>query len=189
MGVIRRARYRVWQFWRSFRPASFPPEHEEDVASILNAQEMDLFQRQSLADKNHCFRVMRIIMEDSGQKDHNLLAAALLHDVGKTKTKMTWWDRPLVVLSEAFVPSLAAQWTRGTGNGWSRPFVAKARHAEWGAKEAAAAGSSDLTVELIRRHHEISSRPEETYLGQNDAPVNYDLVRLLALLQWADSIN
>lgn len=188
MGVIRRARYRVWQFWRSFRPASFSPEHEEVVASILNAQEMILFQHQSLPDKSHCFRVMRLL-EDSGQKDQDLLAAAILHDAGKTKTKMAWWDRPLVVLSEAFIPSLAEQWAKGSGKGWSRPFVIKARHAEWGAEEASAAGSSDLTVELIRRHHEASRSLEETHINQKVEPDNSDPERLLALLQWADGIN
>jgi putative nucleotidyltransferase with HDIG domain len=188
MAAIRRARYRIWQFWHAIRPVSFPPEHEAAVLSILNTQELILFQRQPLPYKNHCYRVMRIL-EDSGQKDRDLLAAALLHDIGKTKMKMAWWDRPLVVLTEAFVPSLAKQWARRTGRGWSRPFVIKARHAEWGAEEASASGSSELTVELIRYHHEISIHPEETSPDHKDAAPNNDPARMLALLQWADSIN
>ncbi len=155
---------------------------------MLNAQEMVLFQRQSLPTKHHCFRVMRELME-SGQRDEDLLAAAILHDVGKSKSRMAWWDRPLVVFSEAFVPSLAEQWAMGAGNGWSRPFVVKARHAEWGAREASAAGSSGLTVELIRRHHETSRPLGNAYLHQTAEPENSDPERLLALLQWADGIN
>jgi putative nucleotidyltransferase with HDIG domain len=155
---------------------------------MLNAQEMVLFQRQSLPTKHHCFRVLRELKE-SGQRDEDLLVAALLHDVGKSISRVAWWDRPLVVLSEAIAPSLVEQWATGTGKGWSRPFVVKASHAKWGAREASAAGSSNLTVELIRRHHETARHLGNEYLFQTAEPENPDPERLLTLLQWADGIN
>ena len=151
MGVVQRAKYRLWQFWHTFRPSKLEPSEAEEIASILNTGEMDLFSRQDFAGRQHSFRVMRSI-KDTENNSEDLLKAALLHDVGKTREMISWWDRPVVVLVEALIPSFAVRWSSGSGKGWSRPFVMKAKHAEWGADAASAAGSSTLTVELIRWH-------------------------------------
>lgn len=188
MVVIRRAKYRIWQFWRSIWQAQLTVEDEEAISSVLNDRELVLFQRQTLQDKHHCLQVLRTLKK-SGHKNEDLLVAALLHDVGKTRSKMTRWDRSLVVLSEGVAPSLAERWAQGSGSGWSRPYVIKAKHAEWGAEEAAAAGSSELTVELIRRHHENLRSMEKLIVDYSADLADSDPERLLALLQRADGIN
>ena len=188
MGVVKRAKYRLWQFWQNFRPSNLEPSEEEEIVSILDAEEMDLFSRQDLADKQHSFRVMRTIKE-TGNDSEDLLKAALLHDVGKTRVKIVWWDRPIVVLAEALIPSHAERWSNGSGKGWSRPFVMKAKHAEWGADAASAAGSSSLTVELIRWHQRTDrdNRPDSPELGPDTSEREFE--RILTLLQQTDEIN
>ncbi len=188
MGVIGRARYRVWQFWRSIRKVPLRPEDQEEIAKILSLEEMNLFLRQSLTDKRHSLRVMRKLKE-SGHMDNDLLAAAVLHDVGKTNLRTAWWDRPVVVLAESIMPSNAERWANGTGDGWSRPFLIKAKHAEWGADAASAMGSAALTGELIRRHDESSCSHVERDPDSDGSPTQPESERLLALLQWADGIN
>lgn len=188
MGVVGRVRYRTWQFWRSMRPAPLPSDHEEEVAAILNPNEMELFHRLPLADRHHCYRVMRTI-KGTGHSENELLAAAILHDVGKTEAQTTWWDRPLVVLAEAIAPSAAEKWANGSGQGLSRPFKTKANHADWGANLALDAGSMALTVELIRRHHPDPASPIGTNQNDSVKSTEEEFEQMLALLRWADGIN
>ena len=188
MGIISRARYRVWQYWNLVHPAPLTETDEEEIASVLSPGEIDLLHSQSLAGQRHGLRVMRQL-KSKGYEDVDLLAAALLHDAGKAKQHMAWWERPVVVLVEAFSPRTAERLAAGPGTGLSRPFVAKAMHAEWGAEAASAAGSSRVTVELIRRHQDSITGSEELTGGQEDTDSNRDIDSLLSLLQWADGLN
>jgi putative nucleotidyltransferase with HDIG domain len=102
------------------------------------------------------------------------LAAALLHDIGKTRYPLSVWDRILIVVGGALFPGRASAWGNGSLDGWRRPFVVRAHHPAWGAEMAAAAGSRGRVVELIRRHQDELVQERE------------DDDRLLARLQWAD---
>ena len=175
--TTKRARYRVWQFWRAWVARPLPPAAWKEIGDVLDSSEQDLFSRQSLAGQQHGYRVMRML-KLAGHGDPDLLAAALLHDVGKIHSQGGRWAKSIVVLAEAFLPEKANAWASGEPKGWKRPFVVKARHAEWGASSAKAAGSSPLTVSLIRRHQ-----------GPRLSVLVDDEDRLLALLQRADDMN
>ncbi|HUS94488.1 MAG TPA: hypothetical protein VMZ24_04855 [Patescibacteria group bacterium] len=112
---------------------------------------------------------------NKGPQDQELLAAALLHDVGKIHIKSKWWDRPVVVLAQALFPGKVEQWGDGDGSGWRRPFLIKKRHPDWGADYAEATSCTPLTVELIRRHQD----PVNDRLGNRESD-------WLSLLQWSD---
>jgi hypothetical protein len=174
VGLGYRITYRGWQFWKVIiaRPLSKKAEAEVQVA--LSDEQMKLFLRQSPAGQQHGYRVMWMLL-DSGHHDQDLLTAALLHDVGKIYMKSNWWDRPVVVLTQAVNPKRVEEWAKGDGSGWRRPFVIKARHADWGADFAEAAACTPLTVELIRHHQD----PIETKAGDRDS-------ESLTLLQWSD---
>ena len=108
----------------------------------------------------------------------DLLTAALLHDVGKTRVPLSVWERSWVVVGQVIWPKKTAVWGQDAPLGWKRPFVVKAQHPAWGADMAAAAGSSELAVGLIRRHQD---NVPETAVSEMD--------RLLRHLQWADNQN
>lgn len=116
------------------------------------------------------------LLEQAGHKQPDLVAAALLHDVGKDLAKFSWWDRTIVVLGQRFFPNQSSKWATGEPRGWRRPFVVKAAHPCWGAKAASASGSSPLTVQLIHFHQD---QPK-------DLSEHNELTELLVLLQWAD---
>ena len=177
MGVLNRIYYRLWQFWQAIRAGPLTEDAEREVGEALSEAEMNLFCRQTNSAQQHSYRVWQSL-KNAGQNDPDLLAAALLHDIGMVEIKTQWWDRSLVVLAQAFLPKQSASWSIGENRGWRWPFVVRANHPEWGAEAAAACGSSELTVELIRRHQD----PIETELkgGQKE---------ILALLQWADNKN
>ena len=150
MGTAR-VRYRLAQFWRTLT-APFRPADESYAAAHLAPRLLGLFRRMSRAEQLHGIAVCQAL-EARGYADPDLLAAALLHDVGKLSVPPRLWERVLVVLGEHFFPALADRWGQGEPRGLRRGFVIRRRHAEWGAELAAQAGASPRTVTLIRRHH------------------------------------
>ena len=174
MKLVRRAGYRVRQFWQALGAGPLPEDGWIEIRSLLSPAELELYERQSRGDRHHAYRVM-CTLQAAGYDDPDLLAAALLHDVGKSFANAYWWDRPLVVLVQAIAPRISANLAKGDVGSWKRPFVVRERHADWGADAARTAGSSPATVVLIRRHQ---SRFREGASEREN--------RLLARLQWAD---
>ena len=143
--------YRSRQFWK----ASFgrPPRIESGrLLPYLSPEQVVLFRRMQPSEQAHAFQVLERL-EASGQHDRDLLAAALLHDVGKCLHPLSLWDRVLIVLGMHLFPGTARRWGEGQPRGLRRPFVVAAHHPDWGADLAARAGASPPTVELIRCHH------------------------------------
>lgn len=168
------ARYRVWQFWQALGAKPLTAVAWDEVTAVLSASELALFSQFSASEQRHSYRVL-CQLQEAGLTEPALLKAALLHDVGKVKYPLRLGDRVLVVLGYHLWPQQAAQWAAGEAEGWQRPFVVKARHPEWGADMAQAAGSDALTISLIRRHQDkFESEPA----NEED--------RLLQQLQWAD---
>jgi hypothetical protein len=167
--------YRLWQFWEIIWARPLAPAARQQVAAILSASEMCLFQTLSLSDQQHSYRVAQTLRR-AGHHHPDLLAAALLHDAGKSRVRLSVADRVFIVLMEALWPDKAAAWGEGEAIGWRRPFVVKARHPEWSEGMAAQAGSRPLTLTLIRRHQDPIPRS-----GGSEED------ELLRLLQWADN--
>jgi putative nucleotidyltransferase with HDIG domain len=96
----------------------------------------------------------------SAEQRCDLLVAALLHDVGKSRRPLRLWERVWIVVGQALLPGLAGRLGEGSGEGpvraWQRPFVVAAQHPAWGAELAAEAGTSPLAVAIIRRHQNHS---------------------------------
>lgn len=170
-------RYRLRQAWRNVTAGSLSAGAIDEIRALLSLQEMALFGRFCASDQAHSYRVMRTL-RDAGETEPDLLKAALLHDIGKSEADLSVVDRTLIVIGEHFRPEQAAAWGAGPAEGWRAPFVVRARHAEWGARLAAGAGSNPRVVSLIRRHQDK---------GPLDPSNDEDA--LLARLQWADDQN
>lgn len=164
--------YRLRQLRTILTAGPLPDEARRDIAATLSGPERALFDHYTPGDQWHAYRVLRML-RDAGYNDPDLLAAALLHDVGKTRCPLSAWDRTLIVVAQAFMPERMAVWGEGAPEGWRRPFVVRAQHAAWGAAMAEAAGSRPAVVDLVRRHQ--------------DRPKDRD--ERLVRLQWADDQN
>ncbi len=191
-GRMPRSLYRVYQFFQALTARRLSSQEREQVASLLAPSQQALFGRMNAGDQRHSLHVMQSLLAEK-RTGPDLLAAALLHDVGKSFHPLRLWERPVVVLIRHYRPEAAVYWGRQPGKkywGWTRPFVIYEQHADWGAKMAEDAGCSPLTVWLIRWHH---SSLEDLSGGEQAEPSpqiqNESKRKLLRALQWADSIN
>jgi putative nucleotidyltransferase with HDIG domain len=167
-----RTGYRASQFVQALfaQPAA---DAARLAAEYLPPALQPLYHGMSRAEQWHSLAVLRALLRQ-GQADPDLLAAALLHDVGKTRSPLRLFDRVLVVLAQRLAPAATQAWGKGAPRGWRRPFVVAARHADWGGKILEQAGASPRLVVMVRRHH--AAQPLR----------GTDVDRLLAALQTAD---
>lgn len=172
MGV----KYRIDQFFHSF--VAQPSEQDLAIVDInLTSPLTELFHQMSFADQSHSLRVFAHL-SGQGETEPGLLAAALLHDVGKCQAPLKPWDRAVVVLVKVVVPDLILKWGTGEPKGLKKPFVVYNHHAEWGAKLVDERGGSDLCVYLIRHHQD-----KQTHEPQDKRE------KFLEKLQTADGMN
>ena len=164
--MVKAVCYRVGQFLRALiAPRVISEQRIEQATHILTPRARALFTRQPPQDQAHALAVYEALHRE-GHRSPDLLAAALLHDVGKSAALLPAWQRGLYALAKRFAPGRLAQAIRGqTGSRW-RPLTDYARHAEIGARWANDAGCSALTVALIRRHEQRldASETEEDHL-------------------------
>lgn len=147
-----RALYRIGQGLRALS-AGLRPTDDQQAQALLAPPLYALYRTMRRAERQHSLRVLADLRAE-GYDQPELLAAALLHDVGKSRAPFTIPEKVLVVLARALAPERAAAWGRGPARGLRRPFAVSAQHPAWGAEIVAAAGGSPLLVELIRRHAE-----------------------------------
>jgi len=168
--------YRASQF---FQAIFCKPDHDQlmEVLSILPAEMAALFQRLPPADQCHSISVFHTLKE-AGEKEPDLLAAALLHDVGKSRFHLNIFERVLIVLVESNFPQRARRWGQGKPDGWKRCFVVAVQHPAWGADMVSSAGGNKTLVGLIREHQTPAATPTGSHFAD-----------LLKRLQHADGIN
>lgn len=164
---------------RFFRTLTARPD-EERLAQAergLPPELRQLLREQPAPDLAHSLRVYETLRA-RGETHPELLAAALLHDVGKARFPLHVWERVLIVLAQRLFPARAARWGASRPEGWRRPFVVATQHPEWGAEMVARCGGSALLVDIIRRHQAHVSQE-----GMDEAG------RLIRRLQTADRAN
>jgi len=152
-------RHRIRQFFRAMLGRVSVGERTI-VDDALSPAQAALFWRMARCDQRHGLDVYRTLRA-AGHQDVGLLAAALLHDVGKSGAQLTILHRVAIVLIDGLAPGWLARWAGG-GKGWKAPFAAHLQHAQIGAAWVQAAGSSTEIAMLIRQHH--VSAPQDKQL-------------------------
>jgi predicted HD phosphohydrolase len=81
--------YRVWQFWKLVTARPLDRKADAEIRTVLSPEQQRLFGRFSASEQQHSYRVYETLKQ-AGQENPDLLAAALLHDVGKTRFPRPW---------------------------------------------------------------------------------------------------
>lgn len=155
------------------------------VRPYLPPAAIHLFEAMPAYDRRHALKVMRGLRQQ-GHADPDLLAAALLHDVGKTaypSGRLRLGHRVAVVLLNALSPGALERLGRRQPGRWLLPFYVQQHHASIGAELAQQAGCTPAMVELIRRHEGAPA------VRVGAASVLQPGDSLLAALQAVDSQN
>lgn len=118
----------------------------------LSPAEQQLFLRMDQADQRHGVCVQRALRAE-GEADVDLIKAALLHDVGKSRCHISVFHRTLAVLVVAVMGRLPPFTVSPSPASWWLPFYVIANHARIGAAMLARSGCSERVWRLAELHH------------------------------------
>jgi hypothetical protein len=141
------------RFFGSLRPGGPSSRDEAWVREQLLPGEVELWQKMSNPDRRHAVGVAREVVRSLGHEaSRPVVAAALLHDVGKTVSGLRTYGRVMATLAGmAAGRSAATQWTHA--DGFTRKVGLYLLHPKLGGDLLAMAGSDPLTEAWAREHH------------------------------------
>lgn len=128
--------------------ARVDPGEIEVARRLLPDSAWPLFTGMPTADRRHALDVVARLAA-AGQRDPDLLAAALLHDAAKGP-RMRLWHRVAGVLLQAIAPRALARLASSDGRSWRYPFHLYLHHAALSADAASAAGCTPRAAAFIR---------------------------------------
>jgi hypothetical protein len=163
--------YRLQQVYQQL--GFVTPLTSQELAEVelwLPASALALFRQMSVADQRHSLRVCRGL-QARGCVEQDMLAAALLHDVGKAQGRVPFWTRPVIVIGKRVAPALLMKLTVEANScdlqrlpRWRRNLSYAWWHAEMGAELAASVGLSEQAVLYIRTHHQSTGPAAELHM-------------------------
>jgi hypothetical protein len=148
-----KAAHLVSRFAGSLRPGGPRQADRAWAESHLSEAEQALWRRMSGPDRRHSVAVARRVEAAVGERaTRPVLAAALLHDVGKIEAGLGTYGRVIATLSVAMAGTEAAQdWSRATG--FTRRVGLYVQHPKLGGDHLGMAGSHPFTEAWAREHH------------------------------------
>ena len=143
----------VKRFFGSLRPGGPRTADEQWVETVLSEAELGLWRRMANPDRRHAVGVARRVERLLGHEaTRPVLAAALLHDVGKVASGLGTYGRVVATLAGAAAGrATAAEWSRR--GGFTRRVGLYLRHPSLGGDMLAMAQSDPVTVAWTREHH------------------------------------
>jgi hypothetical protein len=143
------------RFFGSLRPGGPRSSEVAWAESQMLASEVELWHRMSGPDRRHSVVVARRVERSLGHEaTRPVLAAALLHDVGKTQSGLGTYGRVIATVSGAAVghdSETIRNWTRTRG--FTRRVGLYLQHPKLGGDLLGIAGSDPLTETWTRQHH------------------------------------
>jgi hypothetical protein len=147
------AAHLVRRFFGSLRPGGPGEEAEAWVEEHLLPNEQMLWRRMSGPDRRHAVGVAERVVRSLGHEaTRPVIAAALLHDVGKVESGLGTYGRVVATMSAKVAgASMATTWRKQRG--YARRVGLYLQHDEIGGDMLELGGSDPLTVAWAREHH------------------------------------
>ncbi len=145
----------VSRFFGSLRPGGPPEDEDEWAVDQLLPGEVEVWRTMWNPDRRHAAGVARRVERALGvDATRPVLAAALLHDSGKTASGLHTYGRVIATICGKVVRNdedTLRDWSRVRG--FTRNVGLYLRHAELGGDILELAGSDAMTVAWAREHH------------------------------------
>lgn len=143
----------IKRFFGSLVPFGPSAEDRAWVGEVLLKGEVSVWDRMSRADRRHAVGVARRVERSLGaEATRPVLAAALLHDCGKSVAGLGTYGRVVATLSAAVAGrEHAPAWSETRG--FTRRVGLYLEHPRLGGDLLGLAGSAPLTVAWTREHH------------------------------------
>ncbi|MFN8529204.1 MAG: hypothetical protein U0670_11365 [Anaerolineae bacterium] len=172
--------HRFQQGLRALAVMAFAPTIDDSQAALyLTPQQLADFRRLKPAEQMHSLRVLSAVLAQADPTPSALAAAALMHDVGKTRYPVSLFGKTLPVLVSVVSPTLVTRLSQGDPRRWwVRPFATYRLHPQWSGDILTASHANPDAVWLAAHHAD----PAEEW---HDHP----LYPLLVRLQQADDVN
>ena len=143
----------------------------------LSDCEFAAFQALSRSEQLHSLNVLRAVLDAEADAPRTLTAAALLHDVGKSRRRLAVWQKTLAVLVQALAPTLSQQLSReASPRAWRMPFIVRQHHPKWGGEILRACGSGSRLIWLVEEHQtpatDLQAHPAHPLLKRLQAADN-----------------
>lgn len=157
-------RHLAQRFFGALSPAGPAPADERWAAGHLLDGELALWHRMSGADRRHAVGVARdaVSLLGADQVRREVVAAALLHDVGKVESAFGVFARVWITLAaRAAGRSRLLRWTQfseDNRSSWRERVGLYLAHDQLGGELLEKAGSNELTVRWAAEHHLPSDR-------------------------------
>jgi len=158
--LLRKARGylgKVRRLARSLSPRLAYP-HDRWATTHLTSAEARVYLGMDPRDREHACRITRHLLREHPAAAPEVLAAALLHDCGKS-------IRPYRVAERVLVGAVPNRVARLLPFG---PLSVRAYHPELGAQLLARAGARPRVAQLVARHHHVHGDPEAALLHHYD---------------------
>ena len=154
-GLLGRLPHLALRYFDSLRPGGPSAVDEAWAESFLVPGEVDLWRRLSDSDRRHLVKVARDVVGVLGDDERPVVAAALLHDVGKLGCGLGTMGRVVATLAIAATRRETLEAWFG-GDGFRGRVGCYFCHPESGAVLLEAAGSDAFTVTWAREHQNPS---------------------------------
>jgi hypothetical protein len=152
LSALTHAAHLTRRFFGSLSPGGPPRADAAWAVQHLLPAERELWSTMSDSDQRHAIRVARQAAATLGSRaTRPVLAAALLHDIGKTASGLGTIGRTMATLVGLVSPGRVQAWR--TSGGVRQRIALYLCHPELGAGQLARAGSDPLTVAWAREHH------------------------------------
>ena len=146
------ARHLIGRFFGSLVPYGPSKADTRWATEHLLDSEVDLWRRMARPDRRHSIGVARRLLDSMPEAPREVVAAALMHDVGKLDSDLGTFHRVVATLSAKIAGRETAElWVRSTGI--TRRIGLYLKHPEIGGDLLEMAGSDSLTVAWTREHH------------------------------------
>jgi hypothetical protein len=161
-GAVHEARHLAGRFVGSLRPGGPSPGDDAWARVQLLPGELELWDEMSGADRRHAIGVAKRVNGSLREKGvgpgRAVLAAALLHDVGKIESGLGTFGRTGATVVAALIGRRRlATWSNRPG--WRGRYGRYVLHPDLGGLLLAGAGSDQITIAWATEHH----RPPERW--------------------------